>query len=52
MPEGVEKRICRVRRADLHSQIAAGLRGDPATQARIACSSGPTLMMAITRFML
>src|SRR5271165_6798929 len=29
-----------------------GLRADPGTQARIACSSGPTPMIAITRFML
>jgi hypothetical protein len=50
--EAVEKRICRVRRADLRSQIAAGLRADPGTQARIACSSGPTPMIAITRLML
>jgi hypothetical protein len=29
-----------------------GLHADPGTQARIACSSGPTPMIAITRFML
>ena len=52
MPEAVEKRICRGQRADLRSQIAAGLRADPGTQARIACSSGPTPMIAITRLML
>ena len=52
MPEAVEKRICGVRRADLRSQIAAGLRADPGTQARIACSNGQTPMIAITRLML
>jgi hypothetical protein len=50
--EAVEKRICRVWRADLHSQIAAGLRADPGTPTRIVCSSGPTPMIAITRLML
>jgi DNA-binding response OmpR family regulator len=50
--EAVEKRICRGRLADLRNQIAAGLQADPGTQARIACSSGPTPMIAITRFML
>jgi hypothetical protein len=33
-------------------RLRQGLRGDPGTQARIACSSGPTPMIAITRFML
>ena len=33
-------------------RLAAGLRADPGTQAWIACSSGPTPMIAITRFML
>jgi hypothetical protein len=50
--EAVEKRICRGRLADLRNQIAAGLQADLGTQARIACSSGPTPMIAITRFML
>ena len=50
--EAVEKRICRVRRVDLRSHIAAGLGADPGTQARIVCSSGPTPMIAITRLML
>src|SRR6516162_6097761 len=44
--------FCRVRRADLRSQIAAGLRADPGTQARIVCSSGPTPMIVIIRFRL
>jgi len=33
-------------------RLRRGLRADPGTQARIACSSGPTPMIAITRFML
>jgi len=32
--------------------LRQGLRADPGTQAWIACSSGPTPMIAITRFML
>src|SRR5262249_35870584 len=33
-------------------RLRQGLRADPGTQARIACSSGPTPMMLITRLML
>ena len=33
-------------------KLRRGVRADPGTQARIACSSGPTPMIAITRFML
>ena len=33
-------------------RLRQGLRADPGTQARIACSSGPTPMIAITRLML
>jgi len=33
-------------------RLSQGLRADPGTQARTACSSGPTPMIAITRFML
>ncbi len=33
-------------------RLQPGLRTDPGTQARIACSSGPTPMIAITRLML
>ena len=50
--EPVEKRICRERRANIRSQISAGSAADPGTQARIACSSGPTPMIAITRLIL
>jgi hypothetical protein len=32
--------------------LRQGLRADPGTQAWIACSSGPTPMMPITRLML
>src|SRR5713101_5805362 len=33
-------------------RLRQGLRAGPGTQARIACSSGPTPMIAITRLML
>src|SRR5215469_7570066 len=33
-------------------RLRQGLRADPGTQARIACSSGPTPMMPITRLRL
>ena len=33
-------------------KLRRGVRADPGTQARIACSSGPIPMIAITRFML
>src|SRR5215469_9089318 len=33
-------------------RLRQGLRADPGTQARIACSSGPTPMIAITRLIL